>query len=198
MRQSATLVTSCLAACLAGIALAADLACPDCGRTVQSMDGTACPYCMSWFPPRTDEKKREYRERVEEIAGFLRGSDKIDFLLTRESLRAKSPDHTISGHAQVTNFLAGVAFEPKGPCQCGHSRSMIFSRGTNAISISFCDHCFDVSNTGNALQKMQGTMGLRMPVDLWKRIEAIEKGQCEPGVRGVRPSTETGLAGPGA
>lgn len=161
------------------IALAGEIACPDCGYKIESTDGAACPYCGAWFPPKSEAKTREFRDRIQEIVSFLCRSERIDFFLTRESNRSRQPDHTITGNAEVTTFLADVVLEPKGPCQCAHSRSMVFTSGTKTLTVSFCGHCFDVIDTGNVLQKTDRVMLLRMPTNLWNRIEGIAKEESE-------------------
>jgi hypothetical protein len=150
--------------------------CPDCLFPAHSLDGAVCPYCLGWQPPKSNEKKLEIQERIEEIVDFLSGSDEITFF---PSWNSDQPYHTISGHSQITNFLGEVVLEPTGPCQCPPHPRMVFAKGTNTLTVLFCDHCFDVRNTGKVLQKTGGTTYFVMPKQVYSRIDGIRQKKSE-------------------
>lgn len=60
---------------------------------------------------------------------------------------------TVSDQAQVRRFVAAIHLEWKGPCECAHVLGAIFQGPAKFISVSFCDHCFDVGTNYYAMPK---------------------------------------------
>ena len=60
---------------------------------------------------------------------------------------------TVSDQAQVRRLISSIHLEWKGQCKCGHSHKAIFQGPVESVSVSFCDHCFDVGTNYYAMPK---------------------------------------------
>ena len=55
---------------------------------------------------------------------------------------------TISDPGTVQAITGAIKLEPKERCMCDHSLEADFKTASGVVSVSFCDHCFDVAKPG--------------------------------------------------
>jgi hypothetical protein len=60
---------------------------------------------------------------------------------------------TLGDQAQVRRLVSSIHLEWKGPCKCDHIHGAILQGPVESISVSFCDHCFDVGTNYYAMPK---------------------------------------------
>jgi hypothetical protein len=60
---------------------------------------------------------------------------------------------TVSDQAQVRRLVSSIHLEWKGPCKCEHLQGANFQGPVESMSVSFCDHCFDVGTNFYAMPK---------------------------------------------
>lgn len=113
--------------------------------------------------------------QISEIESFLQKCDKVEIFLTVKAREAKSPIASLTTAQEIQRFLSGIRFEPKPDCPCRHDRNILFWRGTKALNVDFCSHCFYVRDRANVLNRTDKMMGLQMPKALYERIVDLIK-----------------------
>ena len=104
------------------------------------------------------------------IQSFVLGSDRIEL-----SFRPPPPelefacDVVLIKEGEVQKFVEDIAMKPKAQCACKHERMIRFWKGDDTITVSICDHCFDVIDPGPVATSRKPAR-FDMPRVLWKRI----------------------------
>ena len=60
---------------------------------------------------------------------------------------------TVIDQPQIRRLVSAIHLEWKGPCHCEHLHGAIFQGPAESITVSFCDHCFDVGTNYYAMPK---------------------------------------------
>ena len=81
----------------------------------------------------------------------------------------KAKTVVITDKAKIEKLLATIKLEKKEPCACDHIQHAIFVKDKGEITVSLCDHCFDV-----------GKATYRMPPEFYKLYTAYWREASAP------------------
>jgi hypothetical protein len=81
----------------------------------------------------------------------------------------------------IARIVSTIQLNPKPQCKCGHLNKAVFDAPSGRITVSFCDHCFDIldqSNRGHSI----GTRHYEMPKEFYAEFQqiSINKGSWKP------------------
>jgi hypothetical protein len=82
----------------------------------------------------------------------------------------------ITDKAKIEKLLATIKLEGKVPCACDHIQHAVFVTGASEITVSLCDHCFDI-----------GKDTYRMPPDFYKLYTAYWQAGHAEAAKPVEP-----------
>ena len=78
----------------------------------------------------------------------------------------KAKTVVVTDKAKVDQLVAAIKLEEKEPCACDHIEHAVFVKDKDEITVSLCDHCFDI-----------GKNTYRMPADFYKLYTAYSQTQ---------------------
>lgn len=76
---------------------------------------------------------------------LFRGVKKIIF---RDGYCPVSRDREITEPSEIAAILRTIRLISKEPCECVHVQEAVFIGGKETITVSLCDHCFNVERKG--------------------------------------------------
>ena len=61
----------------------------------------------------------------------------------------KAKTVVITDKAKIEKLVATIKLEKKVPCACDHIQHAVFVMGAGEITVSLCDHCFDIGKAAS-------------------------------------------------
>lgn len=111
---------------------------------------------------------------IGEFQSFIQSADKLELILNR-GYPNDQVDKTVpvgkvvlDSPAEVRAMVSGVKLVAKPPCQCDHSRMIVFWKGNHSVEASICDHCLDLMVGGKCV------MGCKMPEGIYNEFKRHE------------------------
>lgn len=111
---------------------------------------------------------------IGQFESFIRGADKLELIFNR----GYPNDHVdttvpvgmavLDNPADIRALVSKIQLVAKEPCQCDHSRMIVFGKGHHRLEASICDHCLDLLVGGKF------AMGCKMPEPVYREFKRQE------------------------